>query len=138
MKVVMGMKNNLPVFGIITAILLVFRILLNNNQQLVLVISSINLAALLIVVFSITVQIKTKISNKIIQSGVPQDIIKREKKQVCRAVDCYTYIPLAIVYIIYLFFFSCELGNDIISIFALGLSLSDTFISDVVANLYRE
>ena len=134
----MGMKNNLPVFGIITAILLAFRILIDNNQQLVLVISLINLAALLMVVLSITDKIKAKISNKIIQSGVPQDIIKREKKQVCRSVDCYTYIPLSIAYIIYLVYFSSELGNDIISIFALGLSLSDTFISDIAANLYRE
>lgn len=45
------MKNNLPVFGIITVILVVFRILLNNNPQLVFVVASINLVALLIVVF---------------------------------------------------------------------------------------
>ena len=48
------MKNNLPVFGIITVILVVFRILLNNNPQLVFVVASINLVALLIVVFAIT------------------------------------------------------------------------------------
>lgn len=44
------MKNNLPVFGIITVILVVFRILLNSNPQLVFVVASINLVALLIVV----------------------------------------------------------------------------------------
>lgn len=58
------MKNNLPVFGIITVILVVFRILLNNNPQLVFVVASINLVALLIVVFAITNRAKTTIAEK--------------------------------------------------------------------------
>ena len=129
------MKNNLPVFGIITVILVVFRILLNNNPQLVFVVASINLVALLIVVFAITNRAKTTIAEKITQSGVPKDIEIREKKQFRRCIDCWTYIPLAIIYISYLFCFSSELGNDIISIVALGLSLSDSFIANAVANL---
>ena len=75
------MKNNLPVFGIITVILVVFRILLNNNPQLVFVVASINLVALLIVVFAITNRAKTTIAEKITQSGVPKDIEIREKKK---------------------------------------------------------
>lgn len=129
------MKNNLPVFGIVTVILVVFRVLLNNNSQLVFVVASINLVALLVVVFAITNQAKEKITEKITLSGVPKDIRIREKKRLCRCVDCWTYIPLTIIYIGYLFCFSSELGNDIISIVALGLSLSDSFIADAVANL---
>lgn len=129
------MKNNLPVFGIITVILVVFRILLNNNPQLVFVVASINLVALLIVVFAITNRTKTTIAEKITQYGVPKDIEIREKKLFRRCIDCWTYIPLAIIYISYLFCFSSELGNDIISIVALGLSLSDSFIANAVANL---
>lgn len=129
------MKNNLPVFGIITVILVVFRILLNNNPQLVFVVASINLVALLIVVFAITNRAKTTIAEKITQSGIPKDIEIREKKHFRRCIDCWTYIPLAIIYISYLFCFSSELGNDIISIVALGLSLSDSFIANAVANL---
>ena len=130
------MENNWPVFGILTTTLLVFRILLNNNQQLVIIISVINLVALFIVVYSITTQIKANLSNKIIQSGIPDDIMDRDKKQAYRRVDCYTYFPLTIFYVIYLFFLSSELGNDIISIIALSLSLSSSFISDVITNLY--
>ena len=129
------MKNNLPVFGIITVILVVFRILLNNNPQLVFVVASINLVALLIVVFAITNRAKTTIAEKITQSGVPKDIEIREKKHFRRCIYCWTYIPLTIIYISYLFCFSSELGNDIISIVALGLSLSDSFIANAVANL---
>lgn len=128
------MKNNIPLFGIIIAILIVFRVLLNNNPQLIFVVASINLIALLIVVFSITVQIKTKITYIIEQSGIPEDIATREKTQICRIVDGL-YIPLAIIYIVYLVSFCSELGNDIISILALGLSLTDSFIADAVANL---
>lgn len=129
------MKNNIPVFGIITVILIVFRILLNNNSQLILVVASINLVALLVVVFSITVQTKDKITEKITQSGVPKDIRKREKKHLFRSVDCWTYIPLTIFYIDYLVYFCSELGNDIMAIIALGLSLSDSLIADAIASL---
>lgn len=129
------MKNNLPVFGIITVILIVFRVLLNNNSQLIFVVASINLVALLVVVFSITVQTKTKIAEKITQSGVPKDIRNREKKCLFRSVDCWTYIPLTIIYIAYLVCFCSELGNDIMAIIALGLSLSDSFIADAIASL---
>ena len=102
------MKNNLPVFGIITVILVVFRILLNSNPQLVFVVASINLVALLIVVFAITNRAKTTIAEKITQSGVPKDIEIREKKHFRRCIDCWTYIPLAIIYISYLFCFSSK------------------------------
>ena len=93
------MKNNLPVFGIITVILVVFRILLNNNPQLVFVLTSINLVALLIVVFAITTRSKTTIAEKITQSGVLKDIEILEKKHFLRCIDCWTYILLAIIYI---------------------------------------
>ena len=129
------LKNNFPVFGIVTVVLVVFRILLNDNTQLVLVVSSINLVALLVVIFTITNQTKAKIVEKVAQSGVPENIRIRENKHLCRCVDCWTYVPLTIIYIGYLFYFSSELGNDIISIVALGLSLSDSFIADAVANL---
>lgn len=131
-------KNNIPIFGIITAILLVVRILLDSNSQLVIAVASINLVALLLVVYSITDQIRTQVTNKIEKSGVPRDIMERERQQVCRNVYCCAYIPLAIIYVIYLAYFSSQLGNDIISIVALGLSLSDTFVANTIANLYRE
>lgn len=129
------MKNNFPVIGVITVILVAFRILLNNNTQLVFVVASINLVALLVVVFAIINQAKEKITERVTGSGVPKDIRTREKKRLCRCVDHWTYIPLIIIYIGYLFYFSSELGNDIISIVTLGLSLSDSFIADAVANL---
>ncbi len=131
----MNMKNNISVFGVIIAILIVIRVLLNKNPQIVFVVALINLIALLIVVFSITVQIKTIITDKIMQSKVPEDIVKREKRQNYKKVDFCIYIPLLIIYIVYLIYFCSELGNDIISILALGLSLMDSFIADAVANL---
>jgi len=129
------MKNKLPVFGIVTVILIVFRILLNNNSQLIFVVALINLIALLVVIFSISGQAQAKITERIEQSGVPKDIKMREKRIFCQTVDCWAYIPLTIFYIIYLVCLCSELGNDIISIVALGLSLSDSFIADTVANL---
>ena len=132
------MKNNIPIFGIITVILIVFRILLDDNLQLPLVIALINLVALLMVVFSITNQIKIKLIEKTTDSGVPKDIIKREQKNIVLYTDCYPYIALLTFYVIYLFFLCSELGNDIISIAALGLSVSDTFIVKAIVSLHEE
>ena len=124
-------ENNLPVFGIITIILIVSRILLNDNTQLIVVVALINLIALLVVIFSITVQTKNRINEKITESGVPLEVKEREKKKLFRRIDCSAYFTLAVVYIFYLSVLCSELGNDIISIIALGLSLSDATVANI-------
>ena len=131
------MKNNFPVFGILTLLLLLFRIILNKNAQLVYVVSVINLIALLIVVFSISKSIKAGVSTTIHNSGVPQEIIDREIKETFHKLDLLIYLPLAIIVLLYLVFLSSQLGNDIIAIVALGLSVSDSYIADIVINSYK-
>ena len=137
-RLVFTLTEKHPFFGIITVILVVVRILLDSNHQLPLVIASMNLVALLMVVYSISKQITTQLLQKAFSSRVPRDIIKREQKVIILRTNCFTYIPLLILYIIYLFFLCSELGNDIISIASLGLSLSDTLISKAIVNLYKE
>lgn len=133
------MKNNVAVYGIIIALLLSFRILIDKNDQLLLFVAAINIVALLVVVSSITSNAKAIIKKKITLSGVPDAIVAREVKIGHRRIDYYTYIPLVIICLAYLFFIHSELGNDIISIVALGLSLTDSFISNgIVKTLYKE
>ena len=132
------MKNKLPVFAFVTAILFVVRILFNSNSQLTLVIASINLVALLVVVFSILNQIMERISEIIKDSNVPLEVMNREKKDTYKRVFFRTFIPLLVFSILYLVFWCCELANDLISIVALGLSLSDADIAEVLAAQYKK
>lgn len=131
------MKNNLPVFGIIMALLIVFRCLTEKSAYLTKTVAIINLVALLIVVFSITIQIKERLVEKIEQSGIPQEISRREKRVVQKRIDCITYIPFCIVAVTYVIFWSSGMFNDIISIVALCLSLSDTYIIEMVVSNYK-
>ena len=122
------MKNNIPIFGIIMIILIVVRCIFNNNSESLVIIAAINLVALLIVLFSITSQIKDQGKRKIERVGSIKHFINRDNKRFCRLVDRSTFIPYAIISIIYLVRLKCELGNDIITIVALCLSLSDEYI----------
>ncbi len=131
------MKSNLPIFGIITALLIIFRCLIEQSEHLLKAIAIINLVALLIVVLSITVQIKKELIEKIYRLNVPQDISAREIKNMQRTIDLFVYIPLGIACIIYLIVFTSSLRNDIISIVALCLSLSDTYIINAIVSIYK-
>lgn len=122
------MKNNIPIFGILMLILIILRFLFNDNPQLIAVVASINLAALLIVLFSLTTRIKERGIKKIERMGTVKHFVSRSCKQFRLLIDCGIYIPYGVASIIYLLCFKCELGNDVISIIALCLSLSDEYI----------
>lgn len=126
------MKNNIPIFGFIMVILIIVRCSFNSIPQLVLVIAAINLVALLMVLFSITAQIKEQGSNKINRLGPVKHFANRDNKRFCHMLNCVTYIPYTVISIIYLLWFKCALGNDIISIIALCLSLSDQYIVTLI------
>ncbi len=129
------MKNNIPLFTVIMVILVILRCLFNNNPQLVVIIAGINLTALLIVLFSITAQLKKRGTEKITRIGAVNHFVKRDNKHFRRAIDCGVYIPYAFISSIYLLYFKCELGNDIISIVALCLSLSNEYIVTTIIDL---
>lgn len=131
------MKNNFPIFGIIVALLIIFRWLIADSEYLVQAIAIINLLAFLIVILSITIQIKKALVEKIRKSNVPQDISFREIKTVQKTIDWFTYAPLVPACIVYFIAFASPFGNDIISIVALCLSLSDTYIINTIVSIYK-
>lgn len=126
--------RNKPTFAIVMVLLIVARCLLNYNMQLTLIVGLINLFSLLTVVVSITEQFKMEFINKMKSYSMLEDIKMREQKKILRTAGCAVYIPLIVLFIIYLIFFVSDLGNDIISILALGLSLSDIYI--IKSNLF--
>ena len=65
---------------------------------------------------------------------VPFEIRSREKNNAIRKLERIVYVPLFVFVMIYLVCWKSGLGNDIISIASLGLSLTDVTIVDVVSN----
>ena len=128
------MKNHTPTFVILTLLLIAFRCLFNGTDQLVLVNGLLNSVALLFVFFSITEQIIEAIHSRIDTVPLPKDIAVREKKSKKIATYIISYLVYAIIVFVYLRFFISELGNDILSIISLGLSLIDRNISNCIAN----
>lgn len=80
-----------PVIIAIMGLLILVRVLINDNDNTVTIIAGINSVALLVVIVSITEQIKTKIKRKLDKSGNPKPIIQREIKVKGRWISFISY-----------------------------------------------
>lgn len=89
---------------------------------------------ILTVVLIVVRKIVSKVQTAIEDSGVPIEIRNREKNAAIRKLEWIVYAPLLLFVMIYLVFWKSGLGNDIISIVSLGLSLTDVTVVDVVSN----
>lgn len=129
------MNTNFPVCGILVELLIVVRCLLDKNEDLIIILATINLIAAAVVIYSIYYHIKTNIM-KILKCSSGLNELKNLQKPTIekrvRIIKNIAFISFAIFALIYMIFFISNLGNDIISISALGLSLSDSFISDLL------
>lgn len=131
------MKNKLPILGILMALLIIFRCLTEKSTHLVEFIAIINLIALLIVIYSILVQIKEGLVKRIEAFQIPNAIALREKNSVSKRLDFIVYIPFGLFSILYVIFFPSALLNYIITIVALCLSVSDEYIVEAVTNNHK-
>ena len=66
--------------------------------------------------------------------GVPKEIKLREKRRTKIYTRIFSYFFYIIICAVYLVFLVSELGNDIVSITSLGLSLIDKSIAISIAN----
>lgn len=119
------------------ALLIIFRCLTEKSTHLVEFIAIINLIALLIVIYSILVQIKEGLVKRIEAFQIPNAIALREKNSISKRLDFIVYIPFGLLSILYVIFFPSALLNDIITIVALCLSVSDEYIVEAVTNNYK-
>ena len=132
------MKSKVQVVAIITGALAVLRCLFECSEQRDLLVSFINIAALLIVVYLITEQIRAGIIDNIKRLRVPKQIEEREIRTIKIKISLLVYVPFAIISFLYLFLLSSGIGNDLISIIALGLSLCDDHIVSIAVSLHRK
>lgn len=128
------MKDEAPIIWILTVGLIIVRIMMNKIAEVDLVVAIINIVALLGVVLIVVQKIVSKVQTAIEDSGVPIEIRNREKNAAIRKLEWIVYAPLLLFVMIYLVFWKSGLGNDIISIVSLGLSLTDVTVVDVVSN----
>ena len=131
------MKNQTSTFVIITALLIAFRCLLNDPDRLVFANALVNVVAILLVFLSITEQIVKITHNRIDDMSIPKEIKLRENRCKKIWVRICSYSIYAIIVAVYLLFLVSELGNDIVSITSLGLSLIDKSIAEGIANCIK-
>ncbi len=110
---------------------------MNDSDRLVFANALVNVVAILLVFLSITEQIIEKIYNRMDNMGIPDEIKLREKKRKKICTRIFSYSFYAIIVAVYLFFLVSELGNDIVSITSLGLSLIDKSIANSIANCIK-
>lgn len=126
------MKNHNLFLVLFTIFLIIVRCILNANSNLLLVVALLNLLALSVVILSIVDQAKKEIIKKAKESRAPKELVAREKKITIRKMYILTSVIFLVCSSLYLFFGLSELGNDIIAIISLGISLVDLSISNLI------
>lgn len=128
------MKNYSRVcfFALLAVFSIALRVSGDKGEYLTKYISIINLVALFSVIISITIKIYDELASRTEHSwGIKT---KREdvKGRIIRNIIFMVYVPCCILALIYFFKLRCDLGNDIISIVALFVSLSDESLSKII------
>lgn len=131
------MKRPKIVLAFVFGFLIAFRCLVDKFDNLVVVVAMINIIALFVVIFDSAEELKIQIQRKIISGCASKQIALREKKKF--TVLFYSILSsLCVVFVILYFTSWCSyLGNDIISIVALAISILSQDIIALVTNLYR-
>lgn len=106
-------------------------------MKILYIVVGINIVAIVFVLYTIIEKILDDIIDRIKKSEVPLQIIKREIKNTQLKIWGWT-IAFSAVVIVWYFLYACSgLGNDIISILALGISVLDDEIIKKITEIYR-
>ena len=131
------MNRNMPVLSLVMALIIGLRCVFDKNERLIYIVAVINVVAIVYVLFTILDNIANRLVDKVIVSNVPQQILKREKRSIRIKVWAWGCSINLILIIAYFWFWCSNLGNDIISIIALGISIMDDDIVKLVIENYR-
>ncbi len=122
---------------IVIGLLISIRSIFNKSSNMTYIVASVNIIAFSFVVYTIIEKIVFKIIGKIRESNVPIKIINREIRKIRTKVWGLGGIVVVGLIVIYLICYCSNLGNDIISILALGFSVLDDDIIDLISENYR-
>lgn len=131
------MNRKLSVLSIAIAIIILIRCVFDSNDDLVYIVAGINIVAIEFVIYTIIEKIVENITQKIKESNVPKQIINREITSIRFKIWGMSFGINLILIILYLLYLCSGLGNDILSILALGISVSDDEIVGKIAETYK-
>lgn len=131
------MAKRLLLLSIAVGFIIFIRTILNSSDNLVYIVAVINIISIMFVICTIIDKIISIITDKIKQTKAPTQIIKREVKNIRFKIWGLSIISIIFVTIFYLTYLCSSLGNDIISILALGLSILDSEIAKGIAEIYK-
>lgn len=125
------LSKNIWVISIVIGIIIFIRCIFDNDENIIYIIGGINIVAIVYVVCTIIEKILNGIISKIDESGDPRQIRKRETRKIKIMIWSVCTVLGALIIGIYFSVMCSSLGNDIISILALGISVLD---DDIVKN----
>ena len=131
------MNKNISVLSVVIAIISGVRCMLDGNHKLVFIVAGINIVAMAFVLYTIIEKIVGNITDKIKKSNVPEQIIIREIKSTRFKIWGVSIGVSVVAIVLYLLCCCSGLGNDIISILALGISILDDEIVMKVSENYK-
>ena len=123
------MNKNIFVLSIAIAIIIFLRCIFDGNDNIIYIVAGINIVAIIFVVYTIIDKIK--------KSKVPEQIINREITSAQVKIWGWSIAIGVIVILVYFWKWCSGLGNDIISILALGISILDDEIVKEITDNYK-
>ena len=131
------MKKPRIVLAFVFGFLIAFRTIAEDFENLTVIVAMINIIALYVVLYDVAEKLRAQILSKITSECASKHIASRER----RNFTCWFYgllISACALFIwLYFQFWCSSLGNDIISIAALAISILDTEIIVLGTYLYK-
>lgn len=126
-------KSSLFVLGI-GAVISIVRYLLRGSTDLTLIMASVNIFALIFVIWTLIEDIKNNLYTKIEEFKVSDDKKHKIKNVITFSRSIIIILCFIIIVIFFLFKFRSSTGNDIMAIIALCISIETNHISSSISN----
>ena len=123
--------------AVIFTLIILLRIAFRNSGELMLFVTAFNIVAALIVLLDIADGAKEAIVQKIEETCAAPSISSREKKRFKRSFSSILSLGVLLFVVLALKFCCTSLGNDVLSMVSLGLSLLNDEIIRFFKNLYK-
>ncbi len=131
------MKKKIWVLVIVIGIIIMLRTIFDSNKNLIYIVAGINIVAIVFVIYTIIEKIVYNVIKRIQESGIPEQIMSREIAGAQYRIWFWSVVISAGLIVLYLTYWCSNLGNDIISILALGISVLDDEIVQMIADNYK-
>lgn len=133
------MRNkNTCTLCIATIILIILRCLLNTNDQLLYVVAGICLIGFIYVLVVIWHNAYKRVLNLLEDNNYPKEVVRNEQEKIRNFSVGFFFLPIVAFTLAYMIFLCSNLGNDILSIVSLFLSLCDEDITTSIVSFYNK